>query len=83
LPPPGRAPAADAAAQGTSVARPILLTRKGTEALVRVERLLDEAARALPPPGVPPGPLGALERQNGVSTQTAASEQPPVPTRGN
>jgi penicillin-binding protein 1A len=83
LPPAGHAPAADAAAQGTSVARPILLTRKGTEALVRVERLLDEAARALPPPGVPPGPLGALERQNGVSTQTAASEQPPVPTRGN
>jgi penicillin-binding protein 1A len=83
LPPPARAPAADAAAQGTAVARPILLTRKGTEALVRVERLLDEAARALPPPGVPPGPLGALEHPNGAATPPPASAPPPVPTRGN
>jgi penicillin-binding protein 1A len=83
LPPPQKAPAGDAAAQGASVARPILLTRKATAALVQVERLLDDAARALPPVGVPPGPLGALDRQSDVSTQTAAREQLSTPTRGN
>jgi penicillin-binding protein 1A len=84
LPPPQHAPTvADKDLQGASAPQQILLTRKGTEALVRVERLLDEASRALPPPGVPPGPLGALNRQNGVTTQTAASEPPPAPTKGN
>ncbi len=84
LPPAGRAPAvAGAASQGASGPQQILLTRKGTEALVRVERLLDEASRALPPPGVPPGPLGMLERQGGTATLTAASEQPSAPSKGN
>ena len=82
LPPPQHAPTvADKDLQGAPAPQQILLTRKGTEALVRVERLLDEASRALPPPGVPPGPLGALERQS--TTQTAASEQPSTPTKGN
>jgi penicillin-binding protein 1A len=81
LPPPQHAPTvANAGAQGASAPQQILLTRKGTEALVRVERLLDEATRALPPPGVPPGPLGAL---GGATTQTAASEPPSAPTKGN
>jgi penicillin-binding protein 1A len=81
LPPAQHAPTvADAAARGASAPQQILLTRKGTEALVRVERLLDEATRALPPPGVPPGPLGAL---GGAATQTAASEQPSARTKGN
>jgi penicillin-binding protein 1A len=83
LPAPQKAPATDATAQGASVARPILLTRKGTAALVRVERLLDEAAHALPPPGVPPGPLGGLDHPGGVATQTAASEPPFASSRGN
>ncbi len=84
LPPPQHAPTvADAAAKGAPAPQQILLTRKGTEALVRVERLLDEATRALPPPGVPPGPLGALDRQGGATTQTAASEPPSAPTKGN
>jgi hypothetical protein len=82
LPPAGRAPAvADAAAKGAPGPQQILLTRKGTDVLVRLERLLDEASRALPPPGVPPGPLGAIERRGGTSTQTAASEPPSAPTR--
>jgi hypothetical protein len=32
---------------------------------------------------VPPGPLGAIERRGGTSTQTAASEPPSAPTTGN
>jgi hypothetical protein len=46
-----------------------LLTRKGTEALVRVERLLDEASRALPVR------LGSLPNgDDRPATLTAASE---------
>ena len=33
---------------GAPPAQQILLTRKGTDALVHVERLLDEASRAMP-----------------------------------
>jgi len=85
LAPAGRALAvADAASKGASGPQQILLTRKGTEGLVRVERLLDEASRALPPPGLPPGPVGMLENRGaGTTTQTAASEQPLAPTKGN
>ena len=67
---------ADAALQGAPAPQQILLTRKGTEALVRVERLLDDASHALAVPTVPPGTLGALgggERR--INTLTAASEQ--------
>ena len=41
-------PVANAAANGADIpARPPTLTRAGAEALIRIERLLDEAARAL------------------------------------
>jgi penicillin-binding protein 1A len=77
LPPPQHAPTvADAALQGAPAPQQILLTRKGTEALVRVERLLDDASHALSVQTVPPGTLGALgggERR--TNTLTAASEQ--------
>jgi penicillin-binding protein 1A len=53
-PPP---PAVVAAANSAPVAaRPTVLSRRGADALVRVERLMDEAARALP---VAPGAQGA------------------------
>ena len=39
---------ADPALVGAPPAQQILLTRKGTDALVHVERLLDEASRAMP-----------------------------------
>jgi penicillin-binding protein 1A len=68
-------PVADAALQGAP-AQQILLTRKGTEALVRVERLLDDASRAMPAQSVPAGTLGALGDERRANTQTAASEQP-------
>jgi penicillin-binding protein 1A len=69
-------PVADAASQGAPAPHQILLTRKGTEALVRVERLLDDASRAMPAQGVAAGTLGALGGEGRANTQTAASEQP-------
>jgi penicillin-binding protein 1A len=77
------APAVAAAdLQGAPAPHQILLTRKGTEALVRVERLLDDASRALPAPSVPAGTLGGLGDERDSATQTAASEQQSSP-RGN
>ena len=73
-------PVADAALQGAP-AQQILLTRKGTEALVRVERLLDDASRAMPAQGAPAGTLGALGDERRTNTQTAASEQPSAAIR--
>jgi hypothetical protein len=62
LPPPTHAPAvADASFKGAEEPHPVLLTRKGTDALVRVERMLDDANRAITARGAPPGPLGALD----------------------
>jgi penicillin-binding protein 1A len=73
LPPPQHAPTVtEAALQGAPAPQQILLTRKGTEALVRVEHLLDDARRALPAPAVPAGTLGEL---GGGNTLTAAREQ--------
>jgi penicillin-binding protein 1A len=72
-------PVADAALQGAPAPQQILLTRKATDALVRVERLLDEASRAMPVSGVPAGTVGALDGEPRAATQTAASEQPSVP----
>jgi penicillin-binding protein 1A len=51
---------ADASFTGSNEPHPILLTRKGTEALIRVERMLDDANRALAVQGGPGGTLGAL-----------------------
>jgi penicillin-binding protein 1A len=70
LPPPQHAPpVADPALVGAPPAPQILLTRKGTDALIRVERLLDEASRALPVR------LGSAADEDGhANTLTAASE---------
>jgi penicillin-binding protein 1A len=71
LPPPQHAPpVADAALVGAPAPQQILLTRKGTDALIRVERLLDDASRALP------ARLGSItdEDSRANNTLTAASE---------
>jgi penicillin-binding protein 1A len=75
LPPPQHAPTlADATLQGAPAPQQILLTRKGTEALVRVEHLLDDASRALSAKALPAGTLGALGGEASTSTLTAAGE---------
>jgi penicillin-binding protein 1A len=74
-------PVADAALQGAPAPQQILLTRKATEALVRVERLLDDASRALPAHGVAAGTLGALDGERPANTRTAASEPQSIPRR--
>jgi penicillin-binding protein 1A len=70
LPAPQHAPpVADAALVGAPAPQQILLTRKGTEALIRVEHLLDDASRALP------ARLGSITDEDGhANTLTAASE---------
>jgi penicillin-binding protein 1A len=76
LPPPQHAPAvADATQIDAQAPQPILLTRKAAEAIVRVERLLDDASHGLAVeanPALTPGGLGSSERRGG--TVTAASE---------
>ncbi len=80
LPPPQHAPAVTAAASGGETPRQqILLTRKGTEALFHVERMLDDASRALAQTTAAggPGKLGALDGRPGArNTIAAASVQP-------
>jgi hypothetical protein len=51
----------------------VLLTRKGTEALVRVERLLDDASRALATKAPPSKTLGALDGPQGRANAVAAA----------
>ena len=62
-------PVADASLGGSQAAYQILLTRKGTQALVRVERLLDDASRAMPVQAAPAaGTLGALGGERRANT---------------
>ncbi len=80
LPPPQHAPTvADAAIKGSEPPpQQILLTRKGTEALVHVEHLLDDASHALAAQTVPAATLGALDgRQDRTNTFAAATDQQP------
>jgi penicillin-binding protein 1A len=60
-------PVVDANLGGPPAPRHILLTRKGKDVLVRIERLLDDAEHALavqPSAGLPAGILGAGSRPN-------------------
>jgi penicillin-binding protein 1A len=85
LPPPQHAPTVtDASFKGNEVPHPVLLTRKGTDALIQVEHMLDEASHALTVQGGPPGSLGALGGdKDGVSTLTAATDpRSPTISRG-
>jgi penicillin-binding protein 1A len=59
---PQHAPAvSEGSFKGSDEPHPMLLTRKATEALVRVERLLDDADHALAVQSAPAGTLGALD----------------------
>ena len=79
LPPPQHAPTiADAALQGAPPPQQILLTRKGTEALVHVEHLLDDASQALSARAVPAGTSGELNSVGGDHKLTAATEFKPA-----
>jgi penicillin-binding protein 1A len=63
LSPPQHAPAiADSVFKGSDQPHPVLLTRKGTEALLHVERILDDAVHALSAQGAPSGSPGGLDR---------------------
>jgi penicillin-binding protein 1A len=77
LPAPQRAPAvADTAFKGGQGPPQALLTRKATEALVRVERLLDDASHALAAQAGGAGKLGALDDHGDRgNTLTAATER--------
>jgi hypothetical protein len=71
---------ADAALVGAPAPQQILLTRKGTQALVHVEHLLDDASRALSSQAGPAGTLGALDGDHRDGTLTAATEFKPAGT---
>jgi penicillin-binding protein 1A len=64
--------------------RPSILTRRGAEALLRVERMMDEATRAL---ATTPEPSKATNAQGGTpnrpETVAAGPEQPRTGIRGN
>jgi penicillin-binding protein 1A len=78
LPAPQHAPTvADATFKGGQGPPQALLTRKATEALVRVERLLDDASHALAAQSGAPGKVGALGDPRG-NTLTAATERQPA-----
>ena len=63
LSPPQHAPAmADSVFKGSDQPHPVLLTRKGTEALLHVERILDDAVHALSAQGAPSGSPGSFDR---------------------
>jgi penicillin-binding protein 1A len=72
LPPPQHAPTmADASFKEEQ--HPVLLTRKGTDALVHPERLLDDASHAQAGQDKPPGALGAFGGdKDGVNPPTVA-----------
>jgi penicillin-binding protein 1A len=87
LPPPTHAPAlVDTSFKGSEEPHPMLLTRKATETLVHIERLLDDANHALSAQSVPEGTVGALETPPPIGigknspSALAASESPSAPT---
>jgi len=77
---------ADAGGADGEAPHQILLTRKGTDALVHVERMLDDASHALAVEAAPaaasppPGPLGSREVRG--TTVTAATDQAGKISRG-
>jgi penicillin-binding protein 1A len=75
VPPPQKPPPVVAATlKPGDVPQQILLTRKGTEALLHVERVLDEASRALAAQASPGGaPLGTREGSAARSSAVAAA----------
>jgi penicillin-binding protein 1A len=88
LPPPQHAPAiADSSFKGGDQPHAVLLTRKGTEALIHVERILDDAVHALSAQGAPSGSVSALggsvnDAGRGSTLATAADRNAPITSRG-
>jgi penicillin-binding protein 1A len=68
LAPPEHAPTmANSSLKGDEEPHSVLLTRKGTDALVHVEHLLDDANHAMTVQGAAGGPLGALDGGKDIS----------------
>ncbi|MGD0024655.1 MAG: penicillin-binding protein 1A, partial [Xanthobacteraceae bacterium] len=85
LPAPQHAPiVAETSFKGSDEPHPILLTRKAAEALVHVERLLDDADHALAVRRTPAGSLGALDgdKNPADAVAAAADQQSPGFSRG-
>ena len=89
LPAPEHAPPiADTSFQSSENPHPALLTRKGTDALIQVEQMLDEANHALSAQGSPAASLGALDHGDNSADKraagfaTAADREPAALSRG-
>ncbi len=67
LPTPHAPALADVSFKGGEEPHPVLLTRKGTDALIQVEHMLDDADHALSAERAPAGSLGALDDGNNVT----------------
>jgi penicillin-binding protein 1A len=84
----GRAPVAESRRESTpevAAGRPSVLTKRGADALVRVERLMDDATRALATradPSKATDAQGAAPQRPG-SFASAKDQQPTGTTRGN
>jgi penicillin-binding protein 1A len=84
----GRVPVAESRRESTpevAAGRPSVLTKRGADALVRVERLMDDATRAL---ATSTGPSKATDVQGAApqrpgSVASASDQQPTGQTRGN
>jgi hypothetical protein len=75
LPTPQHAPAiADASLKGDEQPRAVLLTRKGTEALLHVERILDDAVRMPSSQAATKTSVGALDggAKNEIANRSSA-----------
>ena len=77
--PVARVASAASASKGDAPQRPALLTRRGADILVRVERLMDDATRALANSEVPGRRADVQDKL--LDTFAASERQPPV--RGN
>jgi penicillin-binding protein 1A len=86
--PPAKEPrdqvAAKAGEKGEKVPeRPPLLTQHGAEILVKVERMMDEAARALAAPSTTPAPVSAVTPPAARDSALASASRAQPPVRGN
>jgi penicillin-binding protein 1A len=86
-PAPAVAPVASASEKSKSdtppPVRPTVLTQRGAEILVRIERMMEDASRALAASGstVSELPAGAASRSEALASASGGSTPPPV--RGN
>jgi penicillin-binding protein 1A len=85
LSPPQHAPAiAESSFKGSDQPHAVLLTRKGTEALLHVERILDDAVHALSAQAAPGGSRSSLDRsENDTAARMGALATAADRDRGN